>query len=196
MLESFLDELAHLGGKDPVEFRLAMLGGNPRLRRTLEIAAERSGWGTPPPAGRARGVATIMDKGGRVAHIAEVSFDGREVHVHKVTVVADCGQIIHKGIVEQQMVGSVVAGLGAALHGEITLDGGRIVQSNFHDYPMLRMRQMPEVDFHLVENHEDPGGVGEPGVPPIAPAVANALFALTGKRIRRLPIRVETLIDE
>jgi isoquinoline 1-oxidoreductase beta subunit len=115
------------------------------------------------------------------------------VRVHRVTCAADCGQIIHPGIVEAQMVGSVVAGLTAALYGEITIERGRAKQGNFHDYPLLRIGEMPEVSVHIVQSREEPGGVGEPGVPPIAPAVANALFALTGKRIRRLPIRAEML---
>jgi isoquinoline 1-oxidoreductase subunit beta len=192
ILEAFIDELAHAAGHDPVEFRRAMLTSDPRLRHVLDVAAERSGWFTPAPEGRARGVALVNDKGGRVAQVAEVSLEDGAVRIHRVTLAADCGQIIHRGIVEQQMVGGVVAGLTAALHGEITLSEGRVMQGNFHDYPMLRMRQMPEVDVHIVESGEEPGGVGEPGVPPAAPAVANALFALTGVRIRRLPIRPES----
>ena len=192
-VESFVDELAHAAGQDPVAFRLAMLAGNPRLRRVLELAAERSGWGRALPAGRARGVALVEDRGGRVAEVAEVSLDGGRVRVHRVTCVADCGRVIHPGIVEGQLSGSVVGGLTAALYGEITLERGRVAQSNFHDYPMLRMAETPAIDVHLVPSEEAPGGVGEPGLPPVAPAVANALFALTGKRVRRLPIRAELL---
>jgi isoquinoline 1-oxidoreductase beta subunit len=191
ILESFIDELAHLGKRDPVEFRRELLTASPRLRHVLEVAAERSGWGKPTPAGRARGVALVNDKGGLVAQVAEVSLERDRVRVHKVTCAADCGRIIHPGIVEGQITGSIVAGLAAALHGEITLDNGRVKQSNFHDYPLLRMREMPLVDLHLVPSEEEPGGVGEPAVPPLAPAVANALFALTGTRIRRLPIRLD-----
>ena len=196
ILESFVDELAHAAGRDPIEFRRGMLGSDPRLRRVLDLAAERSGWTTPAPAGRARGVALVNDKGGRVAQVAEVSLEDGQVRVHRVTLVADCGQVIHPGIVDQQMVGGVVAGLTAALYGEITLSGGRVEQGNFNDYPMLRMRAMPDVDVHIVESREEPGGVGEPGVPPIAPAVANALFVLTGVRVRRLPIRPEMLATD
>jgi CO/xanthine dehydrogenase Mo-binding subunit len=196
ILEGFIDELAHEAGRDPVEFRREMLASDPRLGHVLDVAAERSGWSSPAPEGRARGVALVNDKGGRVAQVAEVSLEDGEVRVHRVTLVADCGLIIHRGIVEQQMVGSVVAGLTAALHGEITLSAGRVDQGNFHDYPMLRMRQMPEVDVHVVESREAPGGVGEPGVPPTAPAVVNALFALTGARIRRLPIGPESLTTD
>jgi CO/xanthine dehydrogenase Mo-binding subunit len=193
ILESFLDELAHAASRDPVEFRRELLAGHPRLRHVLDLAAEKSGWGSPLPAGRARGVALVEDKGGLVAEVAEVSIEQGRVRVHRVTCAADCGQIIHPAIVEQQIVGSVVCGLTAALYGEITIERGRAKQSNFHDYPMLRMSEMPQVDVHIVMNHEEPGGVGEPAVPPLAPAVANALFTLTGRRIRRLPIRAEVL---
>lgn len=192
-LESFIDELAHAAGRDPLEFRREMLTPHPRLKHVLELAAERSGWKKPLPAGRARGIAVVEDKGGLVAQVAEVSLEDSRIRVHKVTCAADCGQIIHPGIVEAQMSGSIAAGLTAALYGEITIENGRVKQTNFNDYQMLRMREMPEIDVHIVINHEEPGGVGEPGVPPIAPAVANALFTLTGKRIRRLPIRTEEL---
>lgn len=187
-LECFIDELAHTAGRDPVEFRREMLGGNPRLRHVLEVAAERSGWGSALPAGRARGIAVVEDKGGLVAEVAEVSLEAGRPRIHKVTVAADCGQIIHPGIVEAQLSGSVVAGLAAALYGEITIEKGRVKQGNFNDYPLLRMHEMPEVAVHIVQNHEPPGGVGEPAVPPIAPAVANALSVLTGRRVRRLPL--------
>jgi isoquinoline 1-oxidoreductase beta subunit len=189
-LESFIDEMAHAAKRDPVEFRLELLGGNPRLKRTLELAAEQSGWGSKLPAGRARGVALLDDRGGKVAEVAEVSIENGRVRVHKVTCVADCGQIIHPGIVEAQLSGSVIAGLTAALYGEITIEKGRAKQANFNDYPMLRMREAPAITVHVVKNHEEPGGVGEPAVPPIAPAVTNALYTLTGKRIRQLPIRL------
>jgi isoquinoline 1-oxidoreductase beta subunit len=191
ILESFIDEMAHVARRDPFEFRREMLGGNPRLKHVLEVAAEQSGWGRPLGKERARGIAVVEDKGGLVAEVAEVSLENGRVRVHKVTCAADCGQIIHPGIVEAQMSGSIVAGLTAALYGEITIEKGRVKQGNFDDYQMLRMAEMPEITVHIVKNHEEPGGVGEPGVPPIAPAVANALFVLTGKRIRKLPIRLE-----
>lgn len=188
VLESFVDELAHAAGRDPLQFRLEMLGDDPRLRRVLELCAERAGWGDPPPGGRARGIGLVRDKGGRVAQIAEVSDDGGEPRVHRITLAADCGQVIHPGIVEEQLAGAALAGLGAALRGEVTLEEGRVVPSNFDDYPLLRMPEAPEVDVHLVDSHEEPGGVGEPGLPPAAPAVTNAWFALTGERLRELPI--------
>ncbi len=161
------------------------------MLNVLNVAAERSKWGTPLPAGRARGIALVDDKGGRVAEVAEVSLTSGAIRVHKVTLVADCGQIIHSGIVQGQMSGSVVAGLTAALYGEITIDRGRVKQSNFRDYRMLRIDEMPEIDVHIVKSTEEPGGVGEPGVPPIAAAVAKALFTLTGVRAKRLPLRRE-----
>lgn len=191
IFESFIDELAERAGRDPVEFRRALLHKAPRMRRVLDLAAERSGWETPLPAGRARGVALLVDRGGHVAEVAEVSLERERIRVHKVTLVADCGQIIHPRIAEGQMSGSVVAGLTAALYGEITIEKGRVAQGNFNNYRMLRMNEMPVVDVHLVASGDEPGGVGEPGVPPIAAAVANALYTLTGVRVRRLPLRAE-----
>jgi CO/xanthine dehydrogenase Mo-binding subunit len=193
VLESFIDEMAYAAGRDPFEFRRDLLAGHPRLKHVLEVAAEQSGWGSPVPMDRARGIALLSDRGGLVAEVAEVSLEGGRVKVHKVTCAADCGQIIHPGVVEAQLSGSVIAGLTAALYGEITIEKGRVKQGNFNDYRLLRMRETPEISVHIVESHEEPGGVGEPAVPPIAPAVTNALFALTGKRIRRLPIRMESL---
>jgi CO/xanthine dehydrogenase Mo-binding subunit len=191
ILESFVDEMAAAAGRDPLEFRRELLAGNPRVRNVLEIAAKQSGWGTALPAGRARGISVMSDRGGRVAEVAEVSLENGRVRVHRVTCVVDCGRVIHPGIVEAQMSGSIIGGLAAALYGEITLDRGRVKQANFNAYPMLRMREAPEIAVHIVPSEEEPGGVGEPGLPGIAPAVANALFTLTGVRVRRLPIRAE-----
>ncbi len=190
MLEGFIDELATAGNRDPLEFRLEMLGTHPRMKHVLEVAARMAGWSTPPPAGRGRGIGLVEDKGGIVAQIAEVSVEDGRVRVHRVWCAADCGLVVHPGIVEAQIEGSIVAGLTAALYGEITVDRGRVVQSNFHDYPMLRLREMPEVEVHIVESREEPGGAGEPAVPPAAAAVANAVFAATGTRVRSLPIRL------
>ncbi len=188
ILESFVDELAHAADRDPLEFRLEMLEEDPRLERVLELAAEKAGWGSPPPAGRARGIGLIRDKGGRVAQVAEVSAEEGAPRVHRVTLAADCGQVVHPGIVEAQLAGAVIGGLSAALYGKITLEGGRVVEGNFDRYRMVRMPEAPEIEVHLIDSREEPGGVGEPGLPPIAPAVANAWFALTGERVRRLPM--------
>jgi CO/xanthine dehydrogenase Mo-binding subunit len=191
ILESFIDELAHAAGRDPVELRVELLSRHPRLRHVVELAAREAGWGSSLPAGRARGIACVEDKGGLVAQVAEVSIEAGEIRVHRITLAADCGRIIHPGIVDAQLAGSVIAGLAAALHGEITIRNGRVAQSNFHDYPLLRMHEAPHIDVHIVDSEEEPGGVGEPGVPPAAPAVANALFALTGRRSGRLPLRID-----
>jgi CO/xanthine dehydrogenase Mo-binding subunit len=193
VLESFIDELAAAAGRDPVALRRELLAHEPRMLRVLNLVAERSGWGTPLPAGRARGVALAEDTQSLVAEVAEVSLVNGRPRVHKVWCVADCGRVIHPGIAEAQFQGAIAGGLGAALYGEITIEKGRTKQSNFNDYRLLRMSDMPEVDVYFVPSEEEPGGVGEPGVPPIAPAVCNALFTLTGTRIRRLPIKPELL---
>ncbi len=193
VVESFIDELAHAAGRDPLDVRLELLSHHARLTHVLELAAEKAGWGTSPSPGHARGIGLVENKGGLAAQIAEVSLDGGHLKVHRITCAFDAGRIINPNIAEAQIVGSVVTGLTAALYGEITLEGGRVKQSNFHDYPMLRMNEMPAIDVHIVESTEEPGGVGEPAVPPTAPAVTNAIFALTGKRIRKLPIELEEL---
>ncbi len=191
--ECFIDELAHLAGQDPVAYRRALLARHPRLLGVLNAAAERAGWGSSLPAGRARGVAVHESFGSFVAEVAEVSIEGDAPVVHRVVCAADIGTMVNPLTVEAQMEGAIVYGLSAALRGEITIDRGRVVQSNFHDYQPLRMPEMPRVEVHVVPSTANPGGVGEPGTPLIAPAVCNALFALTGRRIRRLPIREEDL---
>lgn len=191
LVESFMDELALAAGRDPFEYRRALLQQKPRHRGVLELAAERAGWGSPLPEGRARGIAVVESFSSYVAEVAEVSrnADG-SVKVHRVVAAVDCGTVVNPDIVRAQVESAIVYGLTAALHGEITIEGGRVVQSNFHDYPMLRMSEMPVVEVHLVASTEAPTGIGEPGTPPIAPAVANAVYALTGQRVRSLPIRV------
>jgi len=188
--ECFMDELAAAAGQDPLAFRLAHLPPDHRLRRTLSLAAEKAGWGTPPPAGRARGIACHTSFGSHVAEVAEVSVEKGKVRVHRVVCAVDCGTVVNPDTVEAQVEGAVVYGLSAALRGEITLKDGAVVQGNFDDYEPLRMDEMPAVEVHLVPSGEAPGGIGEPGLPPIAPAVVNALAVLTGRRVRSLPIRL------
>jgi isoquinoline 1-oxidoreductase beta subunit len=186
--ESFIDEMAHAAGKDPFEFRRALLEKHPRHKAVLELAAEKAGWGSPLPEGRARGIAVSEAFGGFVAQVAEVSLENDRPRVHRVVIAADVGIAVNPNQVAAQMEGAMVYGLSAALYGEITLKDGKVEQSNFNDYPVVRMSEMPAVEVHLVKSVENPGGVGEPGTPPIAPAVANALFALTGQRHRKLPL--------
>jgi isoquinoline 1-oxidoreductase beta subunit len=190
-VECFLDELAHAAGRDPLEVRLELLAERPRHKRVLELAASKAGWGTEPPPGRARGLAVHASFGSHVAQVAEVSVSGKgAIRVHRVVCAIDCGPIVNPETIRAQMEGAIVYGLSAALHGEITFEKGRVRQSNFHDYPVLRMSEMPRVEVHIVESKDSMGGVGEPGLPPIAPAVANAVFAATGRRLRSLPFRL------
>jgi isoquinoline 1-oxidoreductase beta subunit len=186
--ETFLDELAHAVGRDPVEFRRGMLRNHPRHLGVLELAAQRAGWGSPLPPGRARGVAVHESFNSFVAQVAEVSLgkDGLP-RVERVVCAVDCGVAVNPDVVRAQMEGGIGYGLAAAMFSEVTLEGGRVKPSNFHDYRPLRIEEMPAVEVHIVRSGEPPTGVGEPGVPPIAPAVANALFRLTGRRARRLP---------
>jgi isoquinoline 1-oxidoreductase beta subunit len=189
-VESFIDELAHAAGSDPFEFRRNLLSKNPRHKRVLELAAEKSNWTRPPSEGRARGIAVHDSFGSFVAHVVEASVSKQgELKVHRVVCAIDCGPVVNPDGVRAQMESCIAFGLTAALYGEITFDRGRVQQRNFHDYPMLRINEMPEVEVHIVPSMDQMGGVGEPGVPPVAPALTNAIFALTGKRIRRLPIR-------
>lgn len=194
VVESFMDEVAHAAGKDPYELRRKLLSKHPRHLGVLKLAAEKAGWGKPLPKGRGRGIAIHESFGSFIAQVAEVSVSpAGKVHVHKVVCAIDCGRIVNPDTIKAQMESGIVFGLSAVLHGEITFKNGRVVQSNFHDYPLLSMSEMPMVEVHIVPSQEKSGGVGEPGVPPIAPAVGNAVFAAVGKRIRRLPIRSEEL---
>jgi isoquinoline 1-oxidoreductase subunit beta len=190
-VECFLDELAHAAGRDPLDFRRALLRNAPRHRAVLETAAANAGWGSVLPTGRARGLAVCEAFGSFVAQVAEVSVDSRgAVTVHRVVCAIDCGRVVNPNIVEAQMEGGIVFGLTAALKDAVTIKDGAAEQRNFGDYRMVRMREMPSVETHIVRSDADPGGVGETAVPPIAPAVANAIFALTGKRLRALPLRM------
>ena len=192
--ECFFDEVAAAAGRDPYELRREFLGKAPRHKAVLELAATKAGWGTPLPPGRARGIAVHESFGSFVAQVAEVSVsaEGR-VRVHRVVCAVDCGMVVHPDTTEAQMEGGIVYGLTATLKGAITIKHGSVEQSNFHDYPMLRIDEMPLIDVHILPSAEPPGGVGEPGTPPIAPAVANAVFAATGARVRKLPIQPEDL---
>ncbi len=187
VIESFMDELAALAGKNPYDFRMQQLAKRPRQRRVLQLAAERAGWGRAA-AGRHQGIALMEGYTTTLAQLAEISVDGGELKVHKITCVVDCGQMVNPSIVESQMVSGIVFGLTAALWGEITIVGGQAQQTNFNNYRVLRSNEMPELDVHLVDSDEKPGGIGEAAVPLVAPAVCNAIFAATGKRLRELPI--------
>jgi len=190
VMETLMDELAKAAGQDPLAYRRARLAKHPRHLAALELAAAKAGWGTPPPRGRFRGLAVHESFNSYVAQVAEVSVDRGAIRVHRVVCAIDCGTAVNPAGVVAQLESAVVFGLSAALHGEITLRQGRVQQSNFHDYRPLRLHEMPVVDVHIVPSTERPSGVGEPGVPPIAPAVANAVFAATGQRLRRLPLRL------
>jgi isoquinoline 1-oxidoreductase beta subunit len=189
-VESFIDELAHAAKQDPLAYRRALLPKDARERRALDLAAEKFGWGKPLPAGHAAGLAVHASFGSYVAQVAEVSLQGGTPRVHRVVCAIDCGPVVNPLTVEAQMQSGIVYGLSAALHGAITFKDGRVEQSNFHDYPALRLDAMPVVEVHIVPSSDKMGGVGEPGTPPIAPAVGNALFALTGKRLRALPFKL------
>ncbi|MBA3354862.1 MAG: xanthine dehydrogenase family protein molybdopterin-binding subunit [Pyrinomonadaceae bacterium] len=188
-VEAFFDELAHAGGKDPYELRRTLLADQPRMRAVLELAAQKGDWGKRLPAGRGRGIATHFSFSSYVAQVAEVSVDKQgAVRVHRMVCAVDCGRVVNPDTVKAQMEGGINFGLTAALKSEITLDRGRVQQRNFHDYQMLRINEAPEIEVYIVPSTEKPTGVGEPSVPPVAPAVANAIFAASGKRIRKLPI--------
>jgi isoquinoline 1-oxidoreductase subunit beta len=188
VMESLIDELAHAAGQEPLAYRRQLLKDHPRHLAALNLAADKASWGQPLPAGVFRGIAVHESFGSYVAQVAEVSVKEGEVKVHRVVVAIDCGLAVNPDGVQAQMESSVAYALGAALSSEISFKDGQVVQSNFHDYQVLRMKDMPKVEVHIVKSSEKMGGVGEPGVPPLAPAVANAVFAATGKRIRRLPI--------
>jgi isoquinoline 1-oxidoreductase beta subunit len=188
--EVMINELAVAAGRDPVAFRRALLKDHPRHRAVLDLAAQKAGWGKPLPKGRWRGVAVHESFNSYVAEVVEISIADGRPKVERVVCAVDCGVAVNPDMVRAQMESGIIFGLSAALYGEITLDGGRVTQSNYHDYPILRINETPQIEVHIVPSQAKPTGVGEPGVPPIAPAVANAVFAATGKPVRRLPIRI------
>jgi len=196
LLESFVDELAHAAGKDPYQYRRQLLNKPiaARLRGVLDLAAEKAGWGKPLPAGVHRGIAAHFSYNSYCAQVAEVSVakDGK-VKVHRVVAAIDAGWVVNPEMLKYQIESGIFYGLTAALYGEITIRNGRVEQSNFNDYKIARMDEMPRVEVHILEGQGDQGGGGEPGTPPIAPAMCNAIFAATGKRIRKLPIKPEML---
>ncbi|MBI2771825.1 MAG: xanthine dehydrogenase family protein molybdopterin-binding subunit [Burkholderiales bacterium] len=192
--ESFVDELAKAAGADPYAYRMSMLAGQPRFANVLKLAAEKSGWGTPLPAGRARGIALMEGYDTYMAQVAEVSMnpDG-SVKVHRVTVAADLGRMVNPDTVEAQIQSSISFGMGAALMQDITLVNGRVQQTNFHQFPVVRMNEAPAIDIVLVNSTEKPGGIGEPATAVVVPAIANAVATLTGKRVRQLPLTADAI---
>lgn len=189
VMETLIDELAHAAGQDPVEYRRSLLKKHPRHLAALNLAAEKSGWGTPLPAGRFRGIAVHESFGSTVAQVAEISLEKGKLRVHRITCAIDCGLAVNPDGVVAQMESGIIFGLTAVFYGDITLEQGRVKQRNFHDYRILRMHETPVISVHIVPSTEKMGGAGEPGVPPVAPAVVNAVFAATGKRVRSLPLQ-------
>ena len=194
-LESFIDEIAAAGKKDPYELRRRLLSKSPRHLAVLEMAAEKSGWGKPLPQGYFRGIAVVTSYEGYVAHVIEISVNrkDRAVRVHRVVCALDCGFIVNPASIDAQARSCIVYGLTSALYGAITIEGGRVQQNNFNDYKMLRMNEMPDIEVHIIQGAGEPTGAGEFAVPPVAPALCNAIFAATGKRVRRLPVQPEDL---
>ncbi len=190
-IESFMDELAAAAGKDPFEFRMSLLSGKPRHQRVLKKAAERAAWGHAP-AGRYQGIAFMVGYTTHIAQVVEISIEAGEIKIHKITCVVDCGQMVNPKIVESQIESGIVFGLTAALWGEVTLSGGRVQQTNFNSYRLLRGNELPLLDVQLLDSEEPPGGIGEASVALVAPAICNAFFSATGRRLRRLPVAPQT----
>ena len=192
--ECFVDELAGLARKDPYQFRRTLLQRHPRHLGVLDLAAQKAGWGKPLPKGMGRGIAVHFAFESYSAHVAEVSVEDGNVRVHRMVCAIDCGQYVNPGIIAAQTEGGAIFGASAALFQELTFENGRLQQTNFNTFPVMRMNECPQIETHIVDNHEKSGGIGEPGVPCAAPAIANAIFAATGKRIRKLPIRLSEAV--
>jgi isoquinoline 1-oxidoreductase subunit beta len=190
VVETLIDELAAKAGMDPVAYRRKLLKDHPRHLSALNLATAKADWDKPLPAGRFRGVAVHEAMGSYVSQVVEISVENKNIRVHRVVCAIDCGVAVNPDGVIAQMEGGIVFGLTAALYGEITLENGRVQQSNFHNYRMLRMNETPAIEVYIVPSTEKMGGAGEPGVPPIAPALANAIFSATGQRLRNLPLRI------
>jgi isoquinoline 1-oxidoreductase subunit beta len=188
--ESFIDELAAAAGKDPYQYRRSLLESKPRFRHVLDLAAKKAGWGKALPKGHAHGIALMEGYDTYLAQVAEVSVKDGAIRVHRVVGAVDLGKMVNPNIVRQQLESSVVFGMSALLYGNITLKDGRVEQNNFNDYKVLRMPETPKIEMHIVASKEKPGGIGEPGAAVILPAVANAVFALTGKRLRKMPLNL------
>jgi isoquinoline 1-oxidoreductase subunit beta len=189
--ECFMDEMAEAAGKDPLAFRQQYLAKHPRHLAVLNMAAQKADWDKTLPTGRARGIALHESFGSIVAQVVEASLPAKDkITVHRVVCAIDCGTAINPDIIKAQMESGIVFGLSAALYGEITISGGKVNQTNFPSYDMVRLAATPAIETHIVPSNEKPGGVGEPGTPPLAPALANALYGLTKKRIRALPLKV------
>ena len=195
-VEGFVDELAESAGRDPVEYRRALLAASPRARAVLDLAAGKANWGAPMPARSGRGVSLLFGFGSYVAQVAEVTVaDDGKVRVNRVVCAVDCGQVVNPDTVKAQIEGGTIFGLSAALFGEITIEKGRVEQANFDTYPVLRIDEAPAIEVHLVASNEAPGGIGEPGTSGVAPAVVNAIFAAVGVRLRHLPIRPTAVLQ-
>ncbi|MNZ73736.1 Isoquinoline 1-oxidoreductase subunit beta [compost metagenome] len=190
VMESLIDELATAAGQDPVEYRRTLLKAHPRHLGVLNLAVEKANWKAPLPAGHALGVAVHESFGSYVAQVAEVSQDNLKIRVHRVVCAVDCGIAVNPASIAAQMESCITFGLGFTLHSKLTFKDGQVQQSNYHDYQVLRLNEMPVVEVHIVPSTDKPGGIGETGVPPTAPAVANAVFALTGQRLRELPLQL------
>jgi isoquinoline 1-oxidoreductase subunit beta len=188
VMETMVDELAHAAGQDPVAYRRSLLKGHPRNLGVLNLVAEKSGWDQPLPAGHFRGVAVHESFQSYVAQVVEISMEKDQPKVHKVTCAIDCGVAVNPDGVKAQMESCIIFGLTMALYGEISIEKGMVKQSNFYDYKIARMYEAPVIEVHIVPTTEKMGGAGEPGVPPLAPALANAVFAATGKRVYKLPM--------
>jgi isoquinoline 1-oxidoreductase beta subunit len=194
VMETMMDELAVAAGKDPLAFRLALLGRSERAAGVLELAAAKAGWGKPMRAGVAQGIAVHESFGSYVAQVAEVSMASGKIKVERVVCAVDCGVAVNPDVIRAQMEGCIGFGLGALYYGEIEIRNGRAAQRNFDTYRSLRIHEMPVVEVHIVPSIAAPTGVGEPGLPPLAPAVANALARLGGPRVRRLPLSRSDLV--
>ena len=194
VVESFIDELAVAANKDPYAYRYRLLEGNPRLQNTLKLVAQKSGWAKPAANGASRGIASYNFHGTLISMVAEVTVSKEaDINIHRIICAVDCGVVINPKIIKAQMESCIAYGITATTKSSITLTKGKVDQSNFDSFPILRMDEMPEVETYIIESDHPPTGIGEVAVPPIAPAITNAIFAATGKRLRRLPVSSEDL---